>query len=210
MQTMMRTIAVAALLAALGTTAPARAEGSAAGGGGGAGGGGVQTKGSEVFNKLQIGFHPIGFQAGFTNYSPSGYKLTGDVAGLIAPTSFGGLWLGGGLNYTYGFYSCFNNTGNCGHDLQLWAFVMLTFEKLIHIPLVPFARAGVGGDVLLYNATAGAFVLRVGGGIHYYLLKWLGLGVETNFTFGPGFYPNGVGTAFYGNWDVGLGARFAF
>jgi hypothetical protein len=41
-------------------------------------------------------------------------------------------------------------------------------------------------------------------------LKWLGLGLETNFTFGPGFYPNGVGTRFYGNWDFGLGARFAF
>ena len=65
---------------------------------------------------------------------------------------------------------------------------MLTFEKLIPIPLVPFARAGVGGDVLFYGNTAGAFVLRFGGGVHYYLLKWLGLGVETNFTFGPGFY----------------------
>ena len=37
-------------------------------------------------------------------------------------------------------------------------------------------------------------MLRFGGGVHYYLLKWLGLGVETNFTFGPGFYGNGVGT----------------
>ena len=40
--------------------------------------------------------------------------------------------------------------------------------------------------------------------------QWLGLGIETNFTVGPGFYPNGVGTLFYGNWDFGIGARFAF
>lgn len=195
---MTRAIAATALAACLLSTATARAQ--------------VQTKGSQVFNKLQIGFHPIGFQVGFTNYSPSGYKLTGDVAGNIAALgSAGSLWLGGGLNYTYGFYYCFAGSGtDCGHDLQLWAFVMMTFEKAIKIPLVPFARAGVGGDVLVYNATAGAFVLRFGGGVHYWLLKWLGLGLETNFTFGPGFYGGTIGTAFYGNWDFELGARFAF
>jgi hypothetical protein len=126
---------------------------------------------------------------------------------MIAPLGFGGLWLGGGMNYAAGFYTCYVN--DCGGDLQLWAFVMLTFEKLIPIPLVPFARAGIGGDVLFYASNAGAFIFRFGGGVHYYLLKWLGLGVETNFTFGPGFYPNGV-TQFYGSWDFGLGARFAF
>ena len=183
------------MAAALLTAAPAQAE--------------IQTHGPELFpGKLQVGFHPLGFQTGFGNRSPSGYKLTADLSGLIAPVSFGGVWLGGGINYAAGFYSCYVN--DCGGDLQLWAFVMLTFEKLLPIPLVPFARAGVGGDVLFYGGTAGAFVLRFGGGVHYYLLKWLGLGIETNFTMGPGFYPNGVGTHFYGNWDFGLGARFAF
>ncbi|HEX9102162.1 MAG TPA: hypothetical protein VF997_08170 [Polyangia bacterium] len=173
----------------------------------------IQTKGPEVFTgKLQIGFHPIGFQTGFNGQSPSGYKLTADIAGLIASPGKLSLWLGGGVGYAAGFYSCYvvNGVSNCGGDLQLWAFVMLTFEKLLPIPLVPFARAGVGGDVLFYGNTAGAFVLRVGGGVHYYLLKWLGLGLETNFTFGPGFYGGGAGTLFYGNWDFGLGARFAF
>jgi len=173
----------------------------------------VQTKGPEVFpGKLQVGFHPIGFQTGFNGNSPSGYKLTADFSGLIASPGRLGLWLGGGINFAAGFYGCyaFNGVNNCGNDLQLWAFVMITFEKLIPIPLVPFARAGVGGDVLFYGNTAGAFVLRFGGGVHYYLFKWLGLGVETNFTFGPGFYGNGAGTLFYGNWDFGLGARFAF
>jgi hypothetical protein len=194
-----RSLAVAALAATLLAAAPASAQ--------------VQTKGPEIFpGKLQIGFHPIGFQAGFVNQAPGGYKLMADVAGLIAQPGKLSLWLGGGMNYTVGFYGCYvvNGNSNCGGDLQLWAFVMLTFEKLMPIPLVPFARAGAGGDVLFYGNTAGAFVLRLGGGVHYYLFKWLGLGIETNFTFGPGFYGNGVGTAFYGTWDFGLGARFAF
>jgi hypothetical protein len=94
----------------------------------------------------------------------------------------------------------------------MWAFVMLTLEKLIPIPLVPFVRVGLGGDVLFYNPTLGAFIFRFGGGLHYYLLKWLGVGFETNFTFGPGFYNDFThnGTGFYGTWDFGLGARFAF
>jgi hypothetical protein len=191
-----RSLTVLTLAATLFATAPAHAQ--------------IQTKGPELFpGKLQIGVTVIGFQTGFVNTAPSGYKFTADVAGLIAQPGKLSLWLGGGLNYAFGFYSCDVN-GNCGGDLQMWAFVMLTFEKLIPIPLVPFARAGVGGDVLFYGNTAGAFVLRIGGGVHYYLLKWLGLGVETNFTFGPGFYGGNLGTAFYGNWDFGIGARFAF
>lgn len=192
---MIRTIAVLSMAMALLAASPARAQ--------------IQTHGPEVFTgKLQVGFHPLGWQEGFVNRSPSGYKLDADIAGLIAQPGQLSLWLGGGINYAAGFYYCYVN--DCGGDLQLWAFVMLTFEKMIPIPLVPFARAGVGGDVLFYNAVAGAFVLRFGAGVHYYLLKWLGLGIETNFTVGPGFYPNGAGTLFYGTWDFGLGARFAF
>jgi hypothetical protein len=189
-------MAVLTMAAALSAASPARAE--------------IQTHGPEVFTgKLQIGVHPIGFQAGFEDHAPSGYKVMTDIAGLIASPGKLSLWLGGGINYADGFYSCYLNS--CGGDLQLWAFVMLTFEKLLNIPLVPFARAGVGGDVLFYTPNnAGVFALRIGGGVHYYLLKWLGLGVETNFTFGPGFYPNGAGTLFYGTWDFGLGVRFAF
>jgi hypothetical protein len=171
----------------------------------------VQSKGPELFpGKLQVGVTIIGFQAGFENLSPSGYKLTSDISGLVAPVSIGGIWVGGGINYAAGFWNCSNNNFGCGGDLQLWAFAMLTFEKLIPIPLVPFVRAGLGGDVLFYNNDAGAFIFRFGGGVHYYLLKWLGLGVETNFTLGPGFYGNNGGTAFYGSWDFGIGARFAF
>jgi hypothetical protein len=191
----MRPIAVLTVAAALFAAAPARAQ--------------VQTKGPEVFpGKIQLGVQPLGFQVGFGNRSPSGYKALFDISGLIASPGKLSLWLGGGANFTYGFYGCY--VRDCGYDLQLWVFIMLTFEKLIPIPLVPFVRAGLGADVLFYNAIAGAAVFRVGGGAYYWLLKWLGLGMETNATFGPGFYPNGAGTLFYGNWDVGLGVRFAF
>src|SRR5438874_1543838 len=133
---------------------------------------GVQTRGPELFpGKLQVGVTLIGFQAGFANFDTSGYKLTADFSGLIAPIKPGGLWLGGGMNYTYGFFGyCgpngFNN-GNCGSDLQLWAFVMLTLEKIIPIPLVPFVRDGIGGDVVLFGATGGAFILCFGVGVDY-------------------------------------------
>jgi hypothetical protein len=178
----------------------------------------VQTKGPELFpGRMQVGVTVLGVQAGFANFDPSGYKLTADFSGMIYAIKPGGLWLGGGLNYTVGlFNNCYPqgaiNT-NCGDDLTLWAFLMVTFEKLIPIPLVPFVRAGLGGDVLFYGGTAGAFVFRFGGGVHYYLLKWLGLGLETNFSLGPGFYGNAnvnVGTGFFGTWDLGIGARFAF
>jgi hypothetical protein len=185
----------------------------------------VQKSGPEVWpGKFQVGFHPLGWQTGFNGNSVSGYKLTADFSGLIASPEKLSVWLGGGMNYTAGVYGCFGGgtvngvtfAGDCGHDLQLWVFVMLSLEKIVtKIPLVPFVRMGLGGDVLFYNDTAGAFILRVGGGVHYWLFKFLGLGLETNFTFGPGFYGNGtgfghIGTAFYGTWDFGLGARFAF
>jgi hypothetical protein len=191
----MRTLLLVAASLTLLAGGPARAE--------------VQTRGPEVFpGKLEASVDPIGFQAGFTERSPTGYKPRVDFAGRIAMTGFGGVWIGAGLDFTYGTNACY--VAACGYDFGLWVFAMLTFEKLIPIPLVPFARAGVGGDVLFYDDIAGALSVRLGGGAHYYLLKWLGLGLETNFTVGPGFYPRGVGSLFYGHWDFGMGARFNF
>ena len=99
----------------------------------------------------------------------------------------------------------------------------MTLEKLLKIPLVPYVQAGLGGDVLVYGGSnlGGAFSIRVGGGIHYYLLKQLAIGAETNFSFGPGIYPlagtgvpcgagNGTCIGFFGNWDFLIGARFHF
>ena len=44
-----------------------------------------------------------------------------DIAGLIAQPGKLSLWLGGGMNYAAGFYSCYvvNGVSNCGtHDAQ--------------------------------------------------------------------------------------------
>ncbi len=177
----------------------------------------IQTAGPEVWNgKVQAGFNPIGFQAGFQNTSVSGYKISGDVAGLVGSTKALSIWLGGAFNPTIGTFGChdyinskkFLVSNNCGNDLQFSAFVMLTLEKLLQIPLVPFVRGGLTGDALLFDKTGGAVGVRVGGGVHYYIIRTVGLGIETNFTFGPGFLYGG--TFFYGSWDFAFGARFSF
>jgi hypothetical protein len=167
----------------------------------------IQKSGPQVWpGKLQVGVHPFGGQFGFTGNEASGYKLTADIAGLLKEFDKVSLWLGGGFNYAAGFFTC----AGCGHDLQLWVFVELSLEKLLNIPLVPFFRAGPGGDVLIYGVTAGAFIFRIGSGLHYFLTKNVGLGVEGSFSLGAGFYRGVIGTAFYGEWDGTMGARFAF
>lgn len=180
----------------------------------------IQKEGSQVWpGKFQVGFHPLGGQVAWNTSSIAGYKITADIAGLIAQPGSTSLWLGGGINYSAGLYYCYDyNRGTtlasygCGHDVQFFVFVMVTLEKLVtKIPLVPFVRAGLTGDALVFAGdVGGAFALRVGGGAHYWLLKWVGVGVETNFTFGPGFGLANRGTFFYGTWDFNVGARFAF
>lgn len=176
----------------------------------------VQKSGPQVWpGRFQVGVHLIGGQAGFNGPSITGYKLTTDFSGLLKNFTPMSLWLGGGLNYTAGVSNCFvTRSGfitesNCGHDIQFWAFVMLAFDKL-SIPLVPFVRAGLAGDVLVVGVTGGAFALRFGAGVHYWLFRFLGLGLESNFSFGPSFFGGNIGTRFYGTWDIGMGARFAF
>ena len=174
--------------------------------------------------RFQVGLHPLGAQIAFGGLSPGGYKLAADLAGHLTDVGKLGLWLGGGFDYTFGTYTF----SFASHDVQLWAFVMLTFEKLLKLPLVPFARAGLAGDILLYSPasrseTGGGFGVRFGAGAHFYVLPQLGLGVETNFTIGGASYPvlpgcvhlSPTGTlggcaGFYGNWDFMFGARFAF
>ena len=63
----------------------------------------VQTTGSEVFpGQVQAGFHPIGFHAGFTHTSVSGFKVAGDISGLLASGPHVSVWLGGGFNPAFG------------------------------------------------------------------------------------------------------------
>lgn len=187
----------------------------------------IQKSGSEVFpGKFAVGVHPLGVQAGF-NGPTSGYKLNFDFAGLIKSTDKLSIWLGGAFSYTYPVFDCGGNVtvngnlivgnGDCAHDVAVEMFVRITMEKLVHIPLVPYVEAGIGGDFMPYfdgRGLGGAVELpRFGAGAEYYLTKNIGLGVQTDFAFGPGIYRNPNGTTFvgfWGNWDFLLGARFAF
>jgi hypothetical protein len=187
----------------------------------------IQKSGPEVFpGKFSIGFHPIGVQAAFDSRSTGGYKLDMDFAAMLKSADKVSIWLGGGLSYAHPSYSCGVAFVGCGHDIGFRVFVRITLEKLLKIPLVPYVEAGLGGEVLAFanvpngfSNLGGAVPFRVGGGLHYFLLKNLGVGVETNIAFGPGIYP-AVGTincgnnntciAFYGHWDMLFGAQFAF
>jgi hypothetical protein len=178
----------------------------------------VQKSGKEVFpGKFQLGFKPLGVQVGFNSTAPSGYKLAMDFAGLVKDYSNGlGIWVGGGLNYAAGLFQCYGGVVGCGHNVEIWAFVMLSLNMIEKIPLVPWVRAGLAGEALIFGngvggtTTGGGFGFRFGGGIDYWLLKFLALGVETNFTVGGafGFVPGFSGL--YGTWDMLFGMRFAF
>ena len=182
----------------------------------------IQTLGPIKWpGRFQVGFHPLGGQVALASPSIGFYKTALDLSYLIKEYPGGlGVWVGAGFNYavssTYGFGPAgqglppgvFGVQSYAFHDVQLHAFAMLTFNMLAY-SLVPFVRFGGAGDVLLLAGnTGGAGGFRFGGGIHYWLLKYLGLGVEMNFLLG------GQGTSaaagFFGTWDFGLGARFAF
>jgi hypothetical protein len=183
----------------------------------------LEKAGAEQFpGKLALGIHALGFQAPFDDRAPGGYELHVDLAGRAKKLGkAGSLWVGGGLSYAHPSYTCATPNG-CAHDVAVELFVRVTLERLLNIPLVPFLEAGLGGDVLGYSSysnVGGGVPIRVGAGFHYYVLKQLGLGLETNFAFGPGFYPAatqfcGAGRAtcvgLFGHWDVLAGARIHF
>ena len=174
----------------------------------------IQTSGSEQFpGKMLLHAHPIGVQTGFNFGSASGFRLGFQFAGILSEQDKLTWWLGGEAGYAIGFFACGIYSGLCGHDFQFGMFVMLSFEKLVPIPLVPYARAGFVGDILVANSVlGGGGGLKIAGGAHYFLLKNLGLGAEIAFTTGLGAISDGRVTSFgfYGSWEFTLGARFVF
>jgi hypothetical protein len=183
----------------------------------------IQKAGAEVYpGRFAVGISPLGVQAAFDDRSTGGYKLQADFAAQIKEFEKLSLWIGGLLGYTHPSYSC-GNFGGCAQDIILGVFARLTFEKLVtKIPLVPFAEAGVDIHILAFRDSnvGGGAALRLGGGVYYYLLKFLGLGVQTDFAFGGASYPvaatrtcnpgNSTCGGFLGNWDFLIGARFHF
>ncbi|HZS42297.1 MAG TPA: hypothetical protein VFF06_35950 [Polyangia bacterium] len=182
-----------------------------------------QRWGAEVWpGKNQVGFHPFGIQARFDGLSTGGYHMTLDFARRIRDLERISVWIGGGLNWAHPSYSCKLNLTGCANDVELWGFVRLTFEKMLSIPLVPFVDGGLAIDILPFGTNAGtitgaALAVRFGGGIHYWIIQHLGLGLESHFTLGPGFYPaaviggpSGTNVSTYGNWDLVFGMRASF
>jgi hypothetical protein len=174
---------------------------------------GIQTTGRQTWpGKLMLGVHPLGFALTFNNPTTAIFKLNLDFAGKLAELDKLTVWLGGEFN-----------VGGRGNYAQVepGVFVMLSLEKLLTIPLVPYVRGGLlGGVGIVYglgngpngDATTGNFWVKLGGGIHYYLTKNIGLGGEMNLGFGAGIASaNGVTTStFSGFWELVVGARFAF
>ena len=163
----------------------------------------LRTTGRQEFpGKIQFGFNPIGFQTGMGGSGYGGYKVSLDASKnmyTLAPDL--DLWIGGGLNYAIGSQWLVTS-----HDVQFWAFGMLTINKIFGLPIVPFARVGIPFDLLSGWGTGGALGLRFGGGAYYWLFKQLGFGVDTNFMMGAAF-GNGY-SGYYGTYDFGIGARY--
>jgi hypothetical protein len=208
----MRRLVPALLVAGLLAAAPARADT-------------LQTSGPQIWpGKYLVGFNPFGLLVRFDGISTGGYHMTADFAARIRELDRLTIWIGGGLNYAHPSYSCKFNLTGCANDIQLWGFVMLSFEKMLNIPLVPFVEGGLAVDILPYGVasgtlTGGALSFRFGGGIYYWLLKHLGLGLESHIGLGPGFYPAavineggpmGTNVSLFGDWGLVFGARAAF
>lgn len=182
----------------------------------------IQKDGPQVWpGKIMIGARPLGVAVNFSGSAWGGlngnavavgdlvmYKFGIDVAGIVANLDKVTIWLGGEFNLGGRAYVA---------ALEPGFFVQITLEKLLKIPLVPMVRGGVSGPIYVpYGYTGatvfGAFEVKVGAGMYYFLTKNIGLGMDTNFAFGPGFVKvgNNVGTGFAGYWDFMAGARFTF
>ncbi len=172
-------------------------------------------QGSFVFpGKFFATVHALGVATTFDFPTFPIYKMALNFGGRIASLSKVTIWLGGELNIG----------GRENYALlEPGIFVMITLEKLLTIPLVPFVRAGIAGGAGVHfgynnggfngNTTDGAVWLKVGGGLHYFVTKNIGLGGETGFAFGPGFRvdPNNrLFTGFSGYWEFLAGMRAHF
>jgi|GEM_PF-1918248 len=171
-------------------------------------------RGAFVFpGKFFATVHVLGVQTSLDIPTFPIYKMALNFGGKIADAGKVTIWLGGEIN-----------VGGRENFAQIepGIFVMITLEKLLSIPLVPFVRAGIAGAAAVHydlnnsvnaNYTGGAVWLKVGGGMHYFVTKNIGLGGETGFGFGPGFARdnnNNLLIGFSGYWEFLAGMRAHF
>lgn len=161
--------------------------------------------------RFLVDLHPLGLAVQFGNGGGSLaiYKLGLGFGGRIADLGKLTLWLGGE----------FNIGGRENYAaLEPGVFVKLTFEKMMRIALMPFFKAGLAGGIDVFyadggnNFTVGDLGVKLGGGVHYFVTRNIGLGVESDLFFGGRFGNTlGVSTSgFLGYWDFLAGAEFIF
>jgi len=196
----------------------------------------IQTSGPEVFpGKNEISVH-LGGQVGIGSYfvdgrfvggPPGGFKLDFDYSYRVSNPGLYSVWLnlganfviGGGCGFTGPVYVC--GGANNGDGIEPFFGVKLKFRT--PVPLVPYVKVGGNfiGIVNRYCSDNGfAIAARIGGGVKYFLTKNVGLGLDSGFNLGPGFYggvnsgPDCVGyrshIELYASWDLAAGAEFVF
>lgn len=202
----------------------------------------IQVRGPEVWpGKSEVSAH-LGFQAGLSGYSvgggpPAGFRFTGAYNFRFYDAGLFTLWLDVGFGLTVGgscntsaagfgrVYAC--GAFSTGSEIQPLAGVKLKFRT--PIPLVPYARLDAFFSYIFnrYCDDNGFAVgARAAGGAQYFLTRNLGVGLESGFTLGPSFYPNGapdknVGcytnsytypphNEFYGAFDLVVGGSYVF
>jgi hypothetical protein len=160
--------------------------------------------------KLLLGLQPLGTQVTLVQPGLDAnafFKSNLDFAGRVYEGSAISLWIGGELGVGGREHLAFVEPG---------LFTRVTFEKLLHIPLVPFVQLGVTGSAYVgyadnLTATVGFIGGKVGGGVDYYLTRRIALGMQTDFAFGS-VIATGNGrtqTEFAAYWDLTAGMRFA-
>ena len=116
----------------------------------------------------------------------SGLRLQADYSYRLGQV----VWLDLEMGLVSG--SCHTNEGTCnrgnGSAIEVLAGAAWKFQT--NIPLVLHFRAA-GGPVFLFpdsTRSAAGIMMRGGGGVHYYLYDWFGLGGEISGAYGFAFF----------------------
>ena len=158
-------------------------------------------------NELAGGF---GFQVGFSNWAPGGFKWFNDYSRRITDL----VWFNVQFNIALGDthddrcwydghrWRCYDRHWD-GNALELAFGPKLRFE-LSKIPLVIDAKLGGAFETILFGGEyAGVgFGFRGGAGFHYYFFENFGVGSELMFTFGAAVITDDVGAKFYSTFDM--------
>jgi hypothetical protein len=137
--------------------------------------------------------------------TPSGGKLALDYGYKL----YGPAWLNLQLNSQRATCSS-PSGGNCtsasGQVYETLAGIKLKWSTAI--PIVPYAKAGVGLAYAFPDRAANGWgvAARVGGGANYFFFDWLGLGLELAFSTGH----LSTASPSYSVFDVGGGLELQF